>query len=608
MSSRSLSDGHVGSRDGQVDGSDRVSQSIDVKTAQGGHSGNEDGSGEAEPLLAGGREGRYDGGTREADRDDGTTTWQGEGDFEGLSWWRRPSIYWLLCPYFLYTLALGGTIVPKLDLYLTLICREYLADRAAKVPGFTFTPVGPFDDSTQCRIPAVSAMATKFNLYITLISGILTAMASPKLGALSDRYGRKRVITLITIGALLNELVIILAAAWPDSINYHWILLGAVFDGACGSFIAGVALTNSYASDCTPPAQRAVAFAFFHACMFGGVALGPLIAGLVVKATGNILPVFYISFGAHTLFMMFIVFLLPESLTKKRQLAARERDRIAREAERQAANVWSKLPASNLLAPLKILYPTGPGTSPHLRMNLLLLSMVDAIIFGSAMGAMTVTIYYSKLQFSWNSYDSNMFVAILNSCRVSGLLIVFPCINYLLRTRPKNKLRRETGIEPADKQSGSDQLDLYIIRFSLLLEILGFTGYTAVRTGGLFTASGMLTSFGGMGAPTLQSALTKHVPQDRVGQLLGATGVLHALARVFCPLLFSLVYASTVETFRQTVFAMLSAFFAVAFTISWFLRPHIYLKEPGLATPNHRRDAQIEQEEEVLVEEEIAGI
>ena len=43
-------------------------------------------------------------------------SWDGAADFEGLPWYHRPSIYWLIGPYFLFTLAFGGSLVPKLNL------------------------------------------------------------------------------------------------------------------------------------------------------------------------------------------------------------------------------------------------------------------------------------------------------------------------------------------------------------------------------------------------------------------------------------------------------------------------------------------------------------
>ena len=72
----------------------------------------------------------------------------------------------------------------------------------------------------------------------------------------------------------------------------------------------------------------------------------------------------------------------------------------------------------------------------------------------------------------------------------------------------------------------------------------------------------------------MQSALTRHVPPDRTGQILGAVALLHGLARVVSPTIFNGLYARTVETFPQTVFVCLAAAFGVGAALSWFVRPH----------------------------------
>ena len=86
--------------------------------------------------------------------------------------------------------------------------------------------------------------------------------------------------------------------------------------------------------------------------------------------------------------------------------------------------------------------------------------------------------------------------------------------------------------------------------------------------------SGAVASLGGIGSPTLQSSLTKHIPSDRTGQVLGASGLLHALARIIAPTIFNLIYSKTVGKFTQTVFVCLASVFLVAFAMSWFLRPN----------------------------------
>lgn len=434
-------------------------------------------------------------------------------------------------------------------------------------------PVILGNDNPQCQIPEVQSLVSKFTLYMGLISGLLSAIISPKLGALSDRYGRTRMIALTTFGLLISETITICVATYSDVLSVNWLLVGSVFDGLGGSFIAAMALSYAYASDCTIPEKRNVVFGYYHGSLFAGIALGPILAGYIVKKSGQILTVFYIALALHGTFFLFLLLVVPESLTKERQLKAREKkkdkDSIGGFGE-QASQTWLSyltniLKGGNLLAPLAILWPTEPGTNPAVRHNLALLAAVDGTMFGVAMGSMTVILLYSEYAFHWDTFETSIFVSIVNICRVITLLVLLPIFTRIIRGPVSGRSKRD---------SGSDQIDLGIIRIAILFDLLGYVGYTLVRTGPLFILCGAFAAIGGMGSPTLQAALTKHVPPDRTGQVLGAMGLLHASARVIAPTIFNLIYASTVGKFTKTVFVCLAATFGVAFGLSWFIKPH----------------------------------
>ncbi|KAF1987974.1 MFS general substrate transporter [Aulographum hederae CBS 113979] len=548
-----------------------------VRAAKGGAGGHISSSSidEELPLLE--ASGEEDGAPREA-------LWSGMEDFEGLPWWKRPSVFWMLLPFLFSTIAFGGIAVPKLQLVLNLICREVLADRSVNDPGFVLVPVVFGAENPQCRVPEVQARVAQFSLFGNLISGILSAIASPKLGALSDRYGRKRIIAITNIGMLSGEIITIFAATYPETFHVNWILVGFFFDGICGSFIAAMALAHSYATDCTPPYKRNVAFGYFHGCLFTGIAVGPIIAGYIIKATGDVRSMFYIALGSHIMFILFLGFIIPESLSKKRQQAAREKHKREKERFAPATDWINQLRQFNLLEPLKILFPKGPGSSPAVRRNLILLSAVDTIMFGVGMGAISVIIIYVDFMFGWGTFEASKFVSIVNSCRVVCLLVILPLITRIVRGKASTRPQRNTG---------SDNFELYLIRTSIVFDTVGFLGYTLSREGRWFILSGAIASIGGMGSPTLQSALTKHVPPDQTGQLLGATGLLHALARVIAPTIFNALYSVTVGKFTQAVFVLLTATFAVAFGFSLFVRPHVYIEVPESSPERENEDGRV---------------
>ncbi|XPT03195.1 hypothetical protein M3J09_012296 [Ascochyta lentis] len=504
--------------------------------------------------------------------DNGEPEWFRE--FEGLPWWKRPSIYWLLPPFLLFTIAFGGIVVPKINLIMDLVCEEYYAS----LDGNGDPISGPMDPGAdRCQNDAVSSRSSLFLLYGSLCSGILAAITSPKLGALSDRFGRKTFMVVNTFGALFGEVLTILAAKFPETVHVNWILVGYALEGLSGSFIVGMALAHSYASDCVAPQHRNVAFAYFHAALFGGIAVGPVVAGYIIQARMKytskidaVIFIFYLALAAHGLFIAFLMFCIPESLSKSRQEAAREKHSEEMERLGPASDWINQLRHINLFRPLKILWPTGPGSSSAVRWNLLLLAATDTIMFGVAMGAMGVVLVYTRRQFDWQSLESGRFVSIVNACRVVALLGVLPLLTRLVKG--KNGAMKQ-------RKSGTDRFDLSIIRAAIFFDTLGYIGYALAPNGGLFTLSGVVTAAGGIGSPALGAALTKHVPNDKVGQLLGATGLLHAIARVVGPTIFNGIYSATVAGYRQTVFVVLASTFGLAFLCSWFVRPHVYLED-----------------------------
>ena len=94
------------------------------------------------------------------------------------------------------------------------------------------------------------------------------------------------------------------------------------------------------------------------------------------------------------------------------------------------------------------------------------------------------------------------------------------------------------------------------------------------RNTGEYYASGALAALGGLGPPTLQSALTKHVAREDVGRLLGALSLLGSISRVVSPTVLNLLYSFTVGTCPQMVFYVLSGAMFVGFLMSWGVKAH----------------------------------
>lgn len=431
------------------------------------------------------------------------------------------------------------------------------------------------------------------------MTGTLSSLSTPKLGSLSDRYGRKRMMIICSFGGIASEIITILAAKYPETVPYQWMLLGSFFDGFTGSFTAGSVLSHAYTSDCTPPSKRGVAIGYLHSCLFTGLAFGPLIAGYLVKWTGSLLSVFYVLLGCHITFVFFMAVVTPESLSKRQQRIARQKHAIEQEAAGPipecAGPVVSRIPfaehvgravhsirTANPLAPLDILFPTGRANK-RLRRNFVILAFIDVIIIGTAMSAGTVIVLYVEYMFEWGNLESSRFISMTSMVRVITLMGILPLINYFFRVRKRRAAAAAAGTSVTsaiEKNSGADELDIWILRVALLSDVVGVTGYVFARSGAVFVACAVITSFGGLGSATIQSALSKHVPADRVGQLLGAVGLLHSLARILSPIVFNQLYAATVESFPQAFMVLLASLFALALAASFMLKPHGKFQSP----------------------------
>ena len=125
----------------------------------------------------------------------------------------------------------------------------------------------------------------------TTVIGMLLALyplgqfiGSPVIGALSDRFGRKRVITVSLFFTALFYLFISL------SLGFHslWLLMASCF--MCGLTESNVAIAQSSIADISLPGDRGRLFAYMYSAESLGYIAGPLLGGLVAVHYGYAAP------------------------------------------------------------------------------------------------------------------------------------------------------------------------------------------------------------------------------------------------------------------------------------------------------------------------------
>jgi DHA1 family tetracycline resistance protein-like MFS transporter len=163
-------------------------------------------------------------------------------------------------------------------------------------------------------VPLLPYMAERFGAgpaLITPILGVYSAcqlLASPVLGRLSDRYGRRPVLMMSMAVGAASYLLLGLATS----------LTGLVVARALNGLMAGSIVTvMAYASDVSAPEQRARALGLMGAAVGVGFMLGPAIGGVLAGndvAGANFMLPALLAAGLALVALGLVATRLPESL------------------------------------------------------------------------------------------------------------------------------------------------------------------------------------------------------------------------------------------------------------------------------------------------------
>jgi DHA1 family tetracycline resistance protein-like MFS transporter len=325
--------------------------------------------------------------------------------------------------------------------------------------------------------------ATMIGIFGFMFAGIQFVF-SPVLGALSDKIGRRPVVLMSNFGLGADYVVMALAPTLP------WLFLGRLISGLTSSSIP---TAMAYMADVTPQEKRAAAFGMLNAAFGIGFVVGPALGG----ALGNVNPrlPFWVAAGLSLLNGMYGLFVLPESLKAE---------------HRQKKINWGRANPIGSLA----LFTRVQGLLP--LAGLLTLGYI------AQQSLMSTYMIYVYTRYSWSVRTGGLSLAVVGVVTgLYGALLVKPAVATL------------------------GERKAIIVGY-----IGGALGYWAMgfsKTGLLLWLGIPLLNLMGIAWPSAQSIMSRHTPANQQGLLQGAVNSLRGIAGLIGPLLFTWVFAHSIN-------------------------------------------------------------
>ncbi len=344
--------------------------------------------------------------------------------------------------------------------------------------------------------------------YLGFLSSLYQFMQfffAPVLGALSDHYGRRRVLLVSLLGGAIDYFLFALAP------TLLLLIIARVIAGISG---ANSTVAYAYVADVSPPIKRAQRFGLLGAVGAIGFVLGPAIGGLLADPDPRF-P-FYCAGGLALLNWLYGFFLLPESL---------EPDKRSKEPMS-----WRKLNPFSNIASLRR-YPIVSGLIVAIVLTTLSFQMLTSI-----------SVLYMGRRFEWSPKTIGLAIGAL--AVLAGLVQV-----GLIRVLLKRLGERLT------------------VLLGALAGVAGYILFGLANRGWMVIPVGLSLGLASVAEPAARGLLSKEVGEHEQGTGIGAINSLTSLTGAIAPILGTAVYAqvTTVDRYSPWLGApfFLSAVFAL---------------------------------------------
>lgn len=354
-----------------------------------------------------------------------------------------------------------------------------------------------------------SARAASLYGLFGIVFATMQFIFAPVLGMLADRFGRRPVLLLSTLGLAIDYVIMAVApSVW-------WLLVGRTVSGICAATFTAA---GAYIADVSPPEQRAAGFGLLSAAFGLGFVIGPAFGG-VLGTVDPRLPFWgAAALSATNLVYGFVV--LPESLP----------------ASRRVPLVWAR-------------------ANPFLALDWIArqpqIARLAAVVFLSRIAhdvLPSTSVLYTMHRYGWDT-------------RTVGLtMAAFGVLGIAFQGRLLGPIVARLG------ESTS-------LRVGLACGATAFAIYGLAPTGTLYLGGIPFAVLWGLATPSAQALMTREMDPSEQGRLQGALAALQGIAGMIAPGLFTTVFAAAVGRYAAwgvpgAPFLLAAAFLVLSGTVA----------------------------------------
>ncbi|KAG0376967.1 hypothetical protein BGX24_006949 [Mortierella sp. AD032] len=444
----------------------------------------------------------------------------------------------------------------------------------------SFNTNRPSDDP--CNSAPVVALAASVLGRVRALKYISGFFTIGYLTSLSDKYGRKPLIYMTLIPAIMTQLLIVYMARPSSNLGVGVLYADGLFMGLMGAGILLEPCLNAYVADCTPRDGRSLSIGYVMVSLSVGMTVGPLLSSFLHTLTHDYNIAMFISAGT-LLFLVFYAMFLPESLPKHARLALVAKsdvneDATASLAPRVLATMKSGL--VTILDPVLLFLPGRIEASPDVNISpspytlLILLGGYGIIQFASN-GMSTILIPYTNLVYRWDGEMDGYYYALSGASTFVVYLAIFPLLHKLFKTVYASKVvaesteQNEDLLEDQHQQSDADAttpsvaksrqsvwVDLNFFIFGSGLYAVSYFIIALIPTQASMFLACIIRALAAISLPSFTSLLTSFVPTHQTGKALGGVSVVDTLVMTLSSFLYGWILSKTSATVPSAVFLL----------------------------------------------------